>query len=197
MLLQGKFLPAPRIEQAAHPVEAKSRGFGNGLDALEAQSLKQDRMKLQVKAVKAGVVTGCHGSRLIAQVLFQGFDMIAGDIAGHRPHRFHFNGPAQEHVLPGIGNLDQADRRSALRDHVNEGFGLQPGEGIIDGGAGDAEALDEDLLVQNLAGLEFQGHNRFAQHQINMIAGTASGALPGRGRYVETHRCIIHTNMLV
>ena len=36
MLLQGKFLPAPRIEQAAHPVEAKSRGFGNGLDALEA-----------------------------------------------------------------------------------------------------------------------------------------------------------------
>ena len=57
MLLQGKFLPAPRIEQAAHPVEAKSRGFGNGLDALEAKSLKQDRRKLQVKAVNACVDT--------------------------------------------------------------------------------------------------------------------------------------------
>ena len=154
-------------------------------------------MKFKVEAVKAGGISAFDGGPLVAQVLLQGFEMVAAEVAGNGADGFHFNGPAEEHVLPGIGNLDQADRRSALGNHINQCLLLEPGEGIVDGGARNPEAFGKDLLVETLAGLELEGDDRFAQDEIDVIARASPGALSWRGGHVQTGRCIIHTNMLV
>ena len=178
-----------------YAVETKPRGLRGVADPLEAKVVLQQGMECEVKTVEALQVLRFDRRPLVAQVAGELVDQLRGCCRCQPAHSFHLEGAAQEHVLAGIGNLDQCDARAALRDDVDQALGGQPVHRFADGEARHAHAGRNGLLVQELARLQVELDNCFAQRGMNTGRG-ALGHRSARTQEIIGDGSHWHANML-
>ena len=117
--------------------------------------------------------------------------------AGEEPHGLGLDGPADQHVFEDVGDADQRDRGAALRQDVDQPFGREPGQGLGDREARDAEPLADQALVEHFAGAEGEGDDGVAQHVGDMLGDAAASRERRASKKMIGIGVRFHANMLV
>jgi len=159
----GRFVLSALAASLPHTVEAEACCLGRVADPLEAKVVLQQGMETEVKAVEALQVLRFNGCLLVAQVAGELVDEFRRRCRRQPSHRFHLEGATQEHVLAGVGNLDERNARAALRNDVDQPLGSQAVHRFADGEAGNPHACGDGLLVEELARFQVELDDGFTQ----------------------------------
>ena len=135
------------------------------------------------------------GRRNEAAVQF--VDQFGIDVCCKEPYGFGLDGTPDQHVFEHVRYANQGYRGSALRQDVDQPFGREPGQGLRNREARDAEPLADEALVENFAGAEGESDDSRAQHVRDMLGD----ATPPRKRRALKKMIgtgvRFHANMLV
>src|SRR5437868_1522495 len=90
------------------------------------EKAEQQLVHLQIKLMETRAVIGAERAFLLAQVFFERCEECGPRARRDGTRSFGFEGAANEHRLPAIGQIDARDACAALRPYLDEAFRRQP-----------------------------------------------------------------------
>ena len=130
-------------------------------------------------------VEGIHVARGLGPVLggeigLQLLELVGAGTLGGEPDRTALEGLSHERGVRDRVVGDERDEGAELRDDGHQALVAQAGKPLAHGGAADAEELGELVLGEAAAGLELGADDRFAEREVDLIAGRDTARSVGK-----------------